>query len=196
MQDSWRAVPRISVVAPPRGSSVTPVVILLALVIVVELFAVQFLYRDYTSGKTAAEALSAEVENVASRLSLEEGDMASSEARIGEIGSEIDAVREQAASQDTARNDLSSAYDEILVRPDWAGAFEAILRADGGEITLQTIRTETGGKIQVSGTATGITAISGLQDQFRSVSDLLDLISLQLDNAEGSQTFIAEIQVR
>ena len=196
LQDSWRAVPKISLVDPPRARTVTPIVMLLVLVIVIELLVVQFLYRDYSSGKTAAEALQVEADNMASRLSLEEGDMAASEARIGDVDNEIKAAMEQAAAQEAARENLSTAYDEILVRPDWAGAIDAILRADGGEIAIQTIRTESGGKIEASGTATGITAISGLQDQFRSVSDILDLISLQLDNAEGSQTFRAEIQIR
>ena len=195
-QDSWRAVPQISVVDQPRARTVTPTVILLVLVIVVELLVVQFLYRDYSSGKTAADALQVEADNMASRLSLEEGDMADSEVRIGDIDNEIKSAMEQAAAQEAARDSLSTAYDEILVRPDWAGAFDAILRADGGEIAIQTLRTDSGGKIEASGTATGITAISGLQDQFRSVSDILDLISLQLDNAEGSQTFRAEIQIR
>ena len=195
-QDSWRAVPKISVVDPPRARAVSPVVMLLVLVVVIELLVVQFLYRDYSSGKTAADALQVEADNMASRLSIEEGDMTNSEARIGDVDNEIKAAMEQSSSQKAARDNLSTAYDEILVRPDWAGAFDAILRADGGEIAIQTIRSQSGGKIEASGTATGITAISGLQDQFRSVSDILDLISLQLDNAEGSQTFRAEIQIR
>lgn len=195
-QDSWRAVPKISVIDPPRAGAVTPVIMLLVLVVVVELLVVQFLYRDYSSGKTAADALQVEADNMASRLSLQEGDMADSEVRIGDIDNEIKAAIEQTAAQEATRDNLSTAYDEILVRPDWAGAFDAILRADGGAIAIQTIRTEAGGRIEASGTATGITAISGLQNQFRSASDILDLISLQLDNADGSQTFRAKIRVR
>jgi hypothetical protein len=195
-EDSWRAVPKISVVAPPRERAVKPTVVLLVLVIVAELLFAQFQYRDYTSGKTAAEELTVEADDIASRLSLEEGDMANSETRIGEITAEIKAVIDGASAQDTARSELSKTYDELLIRPNWAGAFEAILLANSDEISIKSIRTDPSGKIEASGTATGITAISGLQSQFRSVADILNLISLQLDKAEGSQTFRAEIQIR
>ena len=194
--EQWRNVPRISLVTEPRRSAGKLLVPALAIAILVEVLFLQFLYRDYTSSNQAVATIEADIERFQARISVQDTRLFEEEEKLGTVNEQIKSIEEQLTEFQQAQIDEAKDYERFTIRPDWANAFGILLQADGKDIAIVQVAAQPDGTIKMTGTATGVAALDGLQGHMRGVDDVLDLISLRLETQEGAQSFEAEIGVR
>jgi hypothetical protein len=192
----WRNVPTINVAATARRKTITPTVWLLILVVLVELFAFQFIYRSYSTANANVETVQKEIEAFQTLIEREDGAKNTEEDSMADLAVKIQSEVDAAARRQASRVEAAQAFDEFGVKTDWAGAFELLLQADRPDLSFQKITAEADGKIEASGIVADIVAIGRFQEHMRTIDDVLDLLSLQLEDDDESQTFSIEIQVR
>ena len=187
-ESNWRQVPRISLLPREKASPITPLVLGLLALLVVEGLALQYLYRDMSSINGGASDLS-EREREREVLGVE--------SAIADHEDEIRAVRDQLESLTAEQDLISLAYARITTeRTDWASSIDALLRAETPDVRFTKIEAKPGGKVEAAGTAAGPAAMVEFQDRMRVVEDIHDLQSLKWEEGDSALLFTASIQVK
>ncbi len=190
-QDSgWRRVPKINLLPGTRSSVITPLVLFLVAVMLLEALALQYLYRDGLSTNERSDALGRELSDIERRISAQEGAIADEEGKIAELEN---GLKQLAAQDEVARQ----AYDQLTaLRPDWGASLEALLQGDSPDAMFTKVVTAPGGKIDVTGVATGVAGIDRFLEHMREVDYILDLTSFRWEEGESSLVFTADIRTR
>ena len=137
MEDwDWRRVPRVSLLPEERPSILTPLVLALLAVLIIEAAGDLYLYRDLSAQEDLVDAAQAVLDAEFGRVDAVEVTIADLEERLGLVDQQLSelAARRELVSQ--TASDLDSA------RLDWSSAMTALFGADGTEIKLARVVTD------------------------------------------------------
>ena len=190
LDPTWRRVPKIDLLPRTRGSFLTPVVLGLLALILVQAVVARYLLGELAAADEAARAARSDLIAANAAKFKEENAIADQEESITGLDSEEKQLTRQLDLIASTQSDLQAE------RPDWAVALEALLGADGPAIRFQNVVTTPEGDMTVTGVATGLDAMSGFQTHMLGVEDVLDLLSLQWEEGDSDLAFTAEIRVR
>ena len=190
LDPTWRRVPKIDLLPRTRRSFLTPVVLGLLALILVQAVVARYLLGELAAADEAARAARSDLVEANASKFKEENAIVDQEESITGLDTE--------EKQLTRQLDLIASTQSALQaeRPDWAVALKALLGADGPAIRFQNVVTTPEGDMTVTGVATGLDAMSGFQTHMLSVEDVLDLLSLQWEEGDSDLVFTAEIRVR
>ncbi len=190
LEAGWRSVPFIDLLNERRSGAFTPVVIVLAVVLVLELFAVVFLNEGVGKNHKLTEAAQGEADQLRAAVSDAEFTIADAEIQIAVMDREMVALDAQAARAKEA----AAAFE--AGRADWGRAVDAVLAGAGPDLRIENVTGGPGGVIDITGTATNVAAMGRFQSHVRSVSDTLDLQSLHWEASGGALNFTAQVKVK
>ena len=190
LDPTWRRVPKIDLLPRARGSFLTPVVLGLLALILVQAVVARYLLSELAAADEAARAARSDLVAANAAKFKEENAIADQEESITGLDSEAKQLTRQLDLIASTQSDLQAEH------PDWAVALEALLGADGPAIRFQNVVTTPEGDMTVTGVATGLDAMSGFQTHMLGVEDVLDLLSLQWEEGDSDLVFTAEVRVR
>ena len=186
----WRRVPRVSLLPEERPSILTPLVLALLAVLIIEAAGDLYLYRDLSSQEDLVDAAQAVLDTEFGRVDAVEVTIADLEERLGLVDQQLSelAARRELVSQ--TASDLDSA------RLDWSSAMTALFGAAGTEIKLARVVTDLSGEMRVVRTMSGVDAVGKFHDHMSQVDQTLNLRNLQVEAGDKALVFNADIEIR
>jgi Tfp pilus assembly protein PilN len=164
----WRRVPKINIL--PRRPRTPPVVLmlrgLLALIVVLEVFGVQNLYRAKAGSDETTRATRATLEREQRQLTAEQGS-------VQAIQSQLSQLQQQRDAKDQAYKEATGG------KVDWHTAIATLLAVAAPEATFESVIAQEGGKIVLKGVANEAEAVATLPSKLRGTSAVLDFQSIR-----------------
>ena len=152
---TWKRVPRINLISERRRYRPSTLSLFLALVIVVEVLALQIIHSDLQLGHHDAGQLSSHRDRVHQKTQFEV------EATAVEAAKAED-VRAKIAGIDEEYQRVQKAYMQLVApRPDWAATVQALMMADNPGFQFDKVITQPSGTVVVSAQADGPNGIKG-----------------------------------
>ena len=189
-EPNWRRVPKISVVPGERASVITPLVLALLALLVVEAIVLQHLYRGLQDTSDRVAAATRDLDRVEGLVSTESNTISGKEQEIAALDAQIEQLG-------TQQDMISKAFNELTAgRTDWGNALDVLLRTDSPEVRFDKIVGQPGGKVDVTGTAEDVAAFGTFQDHMSSVDDILFLQDSGFEEGDSHLVFTADIEVR
>lgn len=168
----WRQVPKINILPRRRRTTggVLMVRAVLALIVVLEVFWVQNLYRAKAAADEATRVAKATLEREQRQLTAERGPTEALQSQLTQLQQQRDA-KEQA-------------YKEAAGgRIDWHNAIATLLGVEAPEVTFESVVVQEGGKIVLKGVANQAEALATLPIKLRGTSAVLDFQSIKWEAA-------------
>lgn len=164
----WRQVPKINIL--PRRRRTPPIVLLvrgiLVLILVLEVFWVQQLYRGKAVAVEAIGVAKASLDREQRQLTAEQRSVEALQAQLNQLQQQRDA-RETAYKQATGSG------------IDWHTAVATLLAVEAPEVTYESVAVQEGNKVVLKGVAKEAGAIATLPIKLRGTTAVLDFQSIR-----------------
>jgi Tfp pilus assembly protein PilN len=147
---------------------------LLALIVVLEVFWVQNLYRAKAPAEETTRATKATLEREQRQLTAEQGSVQAIQAQLDQLQKQRDA-KEQAYTEATGSG------------INWHTAVATLLAVKAPEVTFESVAVQEGNKVVLKGIAQEATAIATFPIKLRGTSPVLDFQSIKWE-AENPAT--------
>lgn len=191
----WRNTPKINLVLERRTIPLSPGTALLLVVLLIVAAGAWIVYARLQDreAEVAAAAVLLEQARQRQRDALQELERARADAE--EVEAEVRAVDahiEEIEKQDAG---VIEVYTQLTrKRPEWAVTVQALLQTDSSEFHIDRLEARPPSKIDLSATVADPGSISRFRTYMNSVSDFLDLTSLNY--TQSSATFEAVVDLK
>ena len=187
---TWKRVPRINLISERRRYRPSTLSLFLALVIVVEVLALQIIHSDLQLGHHDAGQLSSHRDRVHQKTQFEV------EATAVEAAKAED-VRAKIAGIDEENQRVQKAYMQLVApRPDWAATVQALMMADNPGFQFDKVITQPSGTVVVSAKADGPNGIKGCIAHMEGVSHIFELADWSSEDHRGVLQVNAIIELK
>lgn len=191
----WRNTPKINLVLERRTIPLSPGTALLLVVLLIVAAGAWIVYARLQDreAEVAAAAVLLEQARQRQRDALQELERARADAE--ELEAEVRAVDAQIEEIEKQDAGVIEVYTQLTrKRPEWAVTVQALLQADSSEFHIDRLEARPPGKIDLSATVADPGSISRFRTYMNSVSDFLDLTSLNY--TQSSATFEAVVDLK
>ena len=173
----WRNTPRINFAPERRIFPFSPVIAILVVVLLIEVFGALTVYGRLQDAQAEALAANERLESVQRALQQERAATDDVVVQIRHIDEEIKRIEQQSA-------DAIEIYNRLTQRrPEWAAALQALLQANNIDFRIYSLAANppavvgSPAQINLSATATGAHTVGIFLDYMDTVDELLELAS-------------------
>lgn len=187
----WRNVPKINLLGGRRETRLTPLVLALIAVILVQLLLLRHFYTGLNGNNELAEKARGAVGVANQELFKQEGVLADIDEQMATIDNEMKALVEQHEMTIQTYQELAGG------RVIWAAPVRTLLTADAIDLRFKRLETTPDGLVTITGIAEDFDAIGRFQSQMSELKarGVLELCSLKSDAGDAVQEFTAEVKV-
>ena len=183
-------VPRINLISERRRYRPSALSLFLALVIVIEVLALQIINSDLQQNRYEEQQLSNHIDRVQQKKKFEIEATAAEAANAEDVKTEI-------ASIDEENQRVQDAYMRLVApRPDWAAMVQALMMADSPSFQFDKVITQPSGTVVVSATADGPNGIMGFRKYMEGVSHIFELGDMSSEDYRGVLQVNAIIELK
>ena len=191
----WRNTPKINLVLERRTIPFSPSTALLLVVLLIVAAGAWIVYSRLQDreAEVADATVLLEQARQRQRVALQELERARADAE--EVEAEVRAVDAQIEEIEKQDAGVIEVYTQLTrKRPEWAVTVQALLQTDSSEFHINRLGARPPSKIDLSATVADPGAISRFRTYMNSVSDFLDLTSLNY--TQSSATFEAVVDLK
>ena len=173
----WRNTPKINFAPERRIFPFSPVIAILVVVLLIEVFGALTVYGRLQDAQAEALAANERFESVQRALQQERAATDDVVVQIRHIDEEIKRIEQQSADAIEIYNRLTQK------RPEWAAALQALLQANSIDFRIYSLAANppamvgSPAQINLSATATGAHTVGIFLDYMDTVDELLELAS-------------------
>ena len=173
----WRNTPRINFAPERRVFPSSPIVALLVVILIIEIFGALTVYGRLQDARSEALAANDTLETVQRALTQERAATDDVTEKIGDIEEEIGQIEQQSAAAIEIYNRLTQK------RPEWAAALQALLRASSPDFRILSLAASppelvgSPAQINLTASASGAHTVGIFLDYMEGLEDFIELAS-------------------
>lgn len=189
----WRNTPRINFAPERRLFPFSPIIALLVVILIIELFGALTFYGRLQDARAEALAANDTLETVQRALRQERAATDDVTDKVGDIEEEIQQIEQQSAGAIEIYNRLTQR------RPEWAAALQALLRANSPDFRIISLAANPPAivgepaQINLTATASGSHTVGIFLDYMEGLEDFLDLASWNISQSSDNRTLFEAV---
>ena len=189
----WRNTPRINFAPERRLFPFSPVIAILVVVLLIEVFGALTVYGRLQDARAESLAANDRLETVQRTLTQERAATDDVTDKIADIDEEIRQIEQQSAAAVEIYNRLTQR------RPEWAAALQALLQADNVDFRIYSLGAKppamvgSPAQINLTATASGAHTVGIFLDYMEGVDDFLELASWNKSLSSEGRTLLEAV---
>ena len=189
----WRNTPRINFAPERRLFPFSPIIALLVVVLIIEIFGALTFYVRLQDARAEALAANDTLATVQRALTQERAATDDVTDKLGDIEEEIKQIEQQSAGAIEIYNRLTQK------RPEWAAALQALLRANSPDFRIFSLAASppalvgSPAQINLSATASGSHTVGIFLDYMEGLEEFLDLASWNISKTTDNRTLFEAV---